>query len=309
MVAEHITNLPVTGKDSGRRARTQLMILHSGETPLLPGYAISVTKNWLNLPTVEASTHVFAGPDTLVRSVNTYMAAWHASVANSISIGYEQTGYAAYSYAQWTTAHGRNQMDRLGREMALDAKLFGIPLRWLSTAEVRAALNGDTSIKGFCTHAQVDPVNRTDPGSNYPYGELMAVVKQYSGVKPAPAPKPTPKPVVKPKPVVVAKPANTFMAKVSKGDTLSSIAVQFGTTVSAILAVNKLANPNAITVGQVLNIPRTSKPAVPQYCWASANDSLSSIGQQFGVPWQTIANLNGIKAPYVIHPKQKLRLW
>lgn len=310
MVAEHITNLPVTGKDSGRRARTQLMILHSGETPLLPGYAVSVTKNWLNLPGVEASTHVFAGPDTLVRSVNTYMAAWHASVANSISIGYEQTGYAAYSYAQWTTAYGRLQMDRLAREMAADAKLFGIPLRWLTTAQVRAALNGDTSIKGFCSHAQVDPANRTDPGANYPYGELMAAISAYSGVKPAPAPtpKPTPKPAPKP-PVVAPKPANTFVATATKGDTLSSIAVQFGTTVSGILAVNKLANPNAITIGQKLNIPITSKPGVPQYCWASANDSLSSIGQQFGVPWQTIANLNGIKHPYVIHPNQKLRLW
>lgn len=45
---------------------------------------------------------------------------------------------------------------------------------------------------------------------------------------------------------------------VQQGDTLSSIARSFGTTVSAIVQANNLENPNFITVGQVLVIPGVS---------------------------------------------------
>lgn len=38
------------------------------------------------------------------------------------------------------------------------------------------------------------------------------------------------------------------------------------------------------------------------------NDTLSGIGQKTGVKWQTIASLNGIKAPYTIFPGQVLKL-
>lgn len=42
---------------------------------------------------------------------------------------------------------------------------------------------------------------------------------------------------------------------VQRGDTLSSIALRYGTTVAALMAANQLANPNFIYVGQRLVIP------------------------------------------------------
>lgn len=39
-----------------------------------------------------------------------------------------------------------------------------------------------------------------------------------------------------------------------------------------------------------------------------AGDTLSSIGPKVGVPWQTLAKLNNITAPYVIKPGQVLKL-
>lgn len=48
-------------------------------------------------------------------------------------------------------------------------------------------------------------------------------------------------------------PAKTYTVK--PGDTLSAIALKFGTTVAAIVAANNIANPNLIQVGQVLVIP------------------------------------------------------
>jgi LysM repeat protein len=39
-----------------------------------------------------------------------------------------------------------------------------------------------------------------------------------------------------------------------------------------------------------------------------SGDTLSSIGAKVGVKWQTLASLNGLKAPYVIKPGQTLKL-
>jgi LysM repeat protein len=65
-------------------------------------------------------------------------------------------------------------------------------------------------------------------------------------------------PVVKP-PVVyppVTKPGTcSAWVTVQRGDTLSGIAAQFGTTVPAIMAANNLSNPNLIYAGQKLCIP------------------------------------------------------
>ncbi|RPJ01825.1 MAG: LysM domain-containing protein [Chloroflexi bacterium] len=46
---------------------------------------------------------------------------------------------------------------------------------------------------------------------------------------------------------------NTYV--VVRGDTLTSIALRFGTTVNALVQANGIVNPNLIYVGQLLNIP------------------------------------------------------
>ncbi len=50
---------------------------------------------------------------------------------------------------------------------------------------------------------------------------------------------------------------------VQAGDTLSSIAQRFNTTIEAIIRVNNITNPNLIFVGQVLIIPTGSSPTPP----------------------------------------------
>lgn len=75
---------------------------------------------------------------------------------------------------------------------------------------------------------------------------------------PSPAPSSTPRPTAsaaataKPKPTPV--PANATRYKVKSGDTLSSIASKYGTTVKKLKAANGLTS-NIIHVGQVLVIP------------------------------------------------------
>jgi len=48
-------------------------------------------------------------------------------------------------------------------------------------------------------------------------------------------------------------PARTYTVK--SGDTLYAIAIKYGTTVAAIATANNIANPNQISIGQVLKIP------------------------------------------------------
>ena len=50
---------------------------------------------------------------------------------------------------------------------------------------------------------------------------------------------------------------------VASGDTLSAIAARFGTTVDALVKNNQIANPNALQVGQELQIPSTQVAVGP----------------------------------------------
>ncbi len=76
----------------------------------------------------------------------------------------------------------------------------------------------------------------------------------------APGGEPTVAPTVAPtqRPAPTAEPSSTPRPrtyKVRSGDTLTAIAARFGTTVAEMAALNNIANPSLIRVGQVLRIP------------------------------------------------------
>jgi hypothetical protein len=106
----------------------------------------------------------------------------------------------------------------------------------------------------FSDHFHVPPFGYCDINSADGYTPAALARKlglPTSSPAPAPAPKPAPAPAPKPAPAPVQK---TYTVR--SGDTLSSIATRFHTTVNAILKVNpKITNPNVISVGQVINLP------------------------------------------------------
>jgi LysM repeat protein len=71
-------------------------------------------------------------------------------------------------------------------------------------------------------------------------------------LEPSPTPAVTAGPTPSPSPTP-AKTPRTY--RVRSGDTLSAIAARFGTTVRAIVELNDLADPNALSIGQILLIP------------------------------------------------------
>ena len=51
---------------------------------------------------------------------------------------------------------------------------------------------------------------------------------------------------------------------IQKGDTLSALAKQYGTTVSVLKKTNKIANVNKIKAGQTIEVPGQEAPPTPQ---------------------------------------------
>jgi LysM repeat protein len=115
---------------------------------------------------------------------------------------------------------------------------------------------------------------------------------------PSPAPAPQPQP---------APSADTYT--VVSGDTLSGIAARFGTTYQALAALNGIADPNKINVGQVLKLHGGGAPvANGQTYTVVSGDTLSAIGARFGVDYHVIAQVNGITDPNKIYAGQVLRI-
>jgi LysM repeat protein len=62
-------------------------------------------------------------------------------------------------------------------------------------------------------------------------------------------------------PPVEQAPVSTFLTHtVQSGDTVSGIAAAYGVTIEELLAVNDLADPNVLSLGQVLSIPLPAPP-------------------------------------------------
>jgi len=75
------------------------------------------------------------------------------------------------------------------------------------------------------------------------------------GVSPTPGGTPTPAPSPTPEP----SPFQEYT--VQQGDSLSSIAQQFGTTADELARINSITDPNSLSVGQKLQVPRPTSPS------------------------------------------------
>ena len=90
---------------------------------------------------------------------------------------------------------------------------------------------------------------------------------------------------------------------VQYGETLSSIAYQYGTDYQTLATLNGLANPNLIYPGQVLKV---SGLATSNVYTVQFGDNLSSIAAKLGTTYQALAQRNGLANPNLIYPGQSL---
>lgn len=158
------TDLVAFQRDSRRRVRPNLIVLHSTEGPTAEGAA-----GWFTNPAAQGSTHMVVGEDGCFQTLPDEINATGAGTVNPRALQIEFAGYAAWSRAQWLQ---REQTLALGRAIVHSwARTYGIPLRRLSLDELRAGK------AGVVTHGDVAKVfggTRTDPGANFPIDRVLS---------------------------------------------------------------------------------------------------------------------------------------
>lgn len=99
---------------------------------------------------------------------------------------------------------------------------------------------------------------------------------------------------------------DTIVYTVKSGDTLSEIALKYGTTINNLVSTNNIRNPNLIYPGQKIIIS-TSIPSSNRITYiVKRGDTLSHIALRFNTSVSNIVKLNNIKNPNLIYPNQKL---
>lgn len=92
--------------------------------------------------------------------------------------------------------------------------------------------------------------------------------------------------------------------KIKTGDTLSSIAKKFDTTIEAIRELNNIKNPNMIYAGDTIKIPSQK----PVYHTVKRGDTVSALAIQYGSTQSQIKSWNNLKDINKIYVGQKLRV-
>ena len=99
-------------------------------------------------------------------------------------------------------------------------------------------------------------------------------------------------------------PGSTRTYTIRRGDTLWDIAQRYGTTVSGLVRLNNIQNPNIIYPGEVIHIPINH--AVTTVYTVRRGDTLSGIAKRFNTTVNAIARLNNIKNVNRITAGQRL---
>ena len=125
-----------------------------------------------------------------------------------------------------------------------------------------------------------------------------------------PAPQPTPDPPTPP----VTEGTTTII--IQRGDTLSGLALRYHTTVSKLVELNQIANPNLIYAGNTLIVPTSSSGSgnanggdntcSDEVYIVRSGDTLSGIAAQYHTTVTALANLNHISNVNLIYTGQRL---
>ena len=154
------------------------IVIHTMEAKETGTTAESVA-NYFRTTTRKASAHLCIDNNSIVRCVADKDIAWAAPGANHDGLQYELAGMAGQTHAQWADAYSKAVLDRTARQAAADATQYGIPIRKLSSSQLKAGWSG------FTGHADVRKAFKRsthwDPGPNFPWTTFLALVSHYTG--------------------------------------------------------------------------------------------------------------------------------
>ena len=100
---------------------------------------------------------------------------------------------------------------------------------------------------------------------------------------------------------------------VQSGDTLTSIAKKFNTTVDKIALLNNITNPNLIYPGQILKIETSINSSIRGYNFntmytVQKGDTLLGISRKLDVDYKELIQKNDITNPNLIYPGEVLKI-
>lgn len=202
--------------------------------------------------------------------------------------GIEDAGYFAMLYTY--TSYIDSKLD--------ESKLKDYAL-WM--ARYSSKLGRDADIWQYSQTGKVNGI-KGDVDLNWGYrsdlfGEKGKTVDKPKATTPKPAPKPKPK-------------ATPSTHTVKSGDTLSEIAVKYGTTTANLKSINGLKDADVIYIGQKIKLTGsapTPKATTKNYT-VKSGDTLSGIASKNGTTVAKLKSLNGIKDADVIFAGQKIKL-
>lgn len=131
------------------------------------------------------STHYFVDSNSVVQCVYTWDRANAAfGIGNRKGIQYELCG-TQQTRAQWLDAASDATLTNAARQMALDCIKYGLPVRWLTPAQMNAGF------RGICGHADVTLAyglgDHMDPGTAFPRDVLLQRIQSFMAAALPPA--------------------------------------------------------------------------------------------------------------------------
>lgn len=105
---------------------------------------------------------------------------------------------------------------------------------------------------------------------------------------------------------------NTNYIIVTRGETLSQIAIRYNTSYEYLAKINNIANPNLIYVGQKIYVPTLERNDINETSHklyiVQRGNTLTYISRLFGVSIESIVELNDIKNPNLIFTGEILKI-
>ena len=163
----------------GHQSTIRRIVIHGTSSPCKAGGARANAK-WLQDPRARGSAHYVVDPGEIVQCVPEDRVAAHAP-PNTGSIGYELCDPNAGDPARWHDALHDAMMRRAATHVRDCAARHGVPLVWLSPAEVKAGTRGITSHNNVT--AAFHQSTHTDP-VGFDVGHWMAILTGPSPAQP-----------------------------------------------------------------------------------------------------------------------------
>jgi hypothetical protein len=163
-------------------APVDAIVVHVTESPDRPGTA-DLTKLARFLAAKGLAAHVADDAEgNSSRMVADDRLAYHVTYWNLGTVGIEQVAYADITRKQWLSER-RPQLDATAGWIAYWARTFRIPIQRCQVTGLRynkrkRVVAGTLVRRGVCSHAELDPRNRDDPGAGYPWQYVLAKARE-----------------------------------------------------------------------------------------------------------------------------------